>query len=61
MGGECSTHGERKSITTFLLGKPEGKKSLGRTRYRLAGIKMDFKETVWQGLDWINLAQDTDR
>jgi hypothetical protein len=45
----------------ILVGKPEGKKPLGRTGRRLEdNIKIDFKETKWNGMDWINLAQDRD-
>jgi hypothetical protein len=41
-----------------LLGKPEGKRPLGRPRRRLEdNIKMDLQEVGW-GMDWIYLAQD---
>jgi hypothetical protein len=44
------------------LGKPEGKKTLGRTRRRwVDNIKMDLKEIGWDGRDWIELAQDRDQ
>ena len=44
-----------------LVGKPEGKRPLGRPRRRWEdNIKMDFQEVEW-GMDWIELAQDRDR
>ena len=43
-----------------LLGKPEGKRPLGRPRHRCEdNIKMDLQEVRW-GMDWIELAQDRD-
>jgi hypothetical protein len=45
----------------LLVGKPEGKRPIGRLGHRLAdSIKMDLRETGWSGMDWIDLAQDTD-
>jgi hypothetical protein len=46
-----------------LVGKPEGKKSLGRPRCTWGedNTKMDLKEVGWGGMDWIDLAQDGDR
>jgi hypothetical protein len=44
------------------VGKPEGKKSLGRPRYRwVDNIKMDLRDRGWGGMDWIDLAQDKDQ
>jgi hypothetical protein len=42
----------------ILVGKPEGKRPLGRTRRRGGGdnIKMDLREIEWDGMDWIDLA-----
>jgi hypothetical protein len=41
------------------VGKPEGKRPLGRPRRRLDdNIKMDLREIGWGGMDWINLAED---
>jgi hypothetical protein len=41
------------------VGKPEGRRPLGRPRRRWeANIKMDLREIVWGGMDWIDLAQD---
>jgi hypothetical protein len=44
------------------VGKPEGKRPLGRPRRRWeANIKMDLQEVGYMGMDWIELAQDRDR
>jgi hypothetical protein len=41
----------------ILVGKPEGKRPLGRTRRRwVDNIKMDLREIGWDGMDWIDLA-----
>jgi hypothetical protein len=45
-----------------LIGKPEGKRPLGRPRRRWVDkIRMDLVEVGWGGVDWIDLAQDRDR
>jgi hypothetical protein len=45
-----------------LVGKPEGRRPLGRPRRRLEdNIKMDLREVGCGGADWIDLAQDRDR
>jgi hypothetical protein len=45
-----------------LGGTPEGKRSLGRLRCRWEdNIRMDLREMGWEGMDWMNLAQDTDK
>jgi hypothetical protein len=42
--------------------KPEGKRTLRRHGHEWENnIKMDFKEIVWEGKDWINLAEDWDK
>jgi hypothetical protein len=41
------------------VGKPEGKRPLGRQRRRwVDNIKMDLREIGWGGMDWIDLVQD---
>jgi hypothetical protein len=53
--------GERK-LYRGLVGKPEGKRPLGRSRRRWEdGIRMVLRETGLGGVDWIRLAQDRDR
>jgi hypothetical protein len=44
MGGSCSTNWEKRNAFRLLVGKPEGKKPLGRPRYRwVNNIKMDLR------------------
>jgi hypothetical protein len=44
------------------VGKPEGKTPLGRPRCGwVDNIKMDLRETGWDGVDWIDMAQDRDQ
>jgi hypothetical protein len=45
----------------MLIGKPEGKRSLGRPRRRWKDIKMDFWEIGWEFVNWIHLAQNRDQ
>ena len=47
--------------TEFLVGKPDGKRLLGRPRRRWEDIKMDLKEVGCGGMDRIDLAQVRDR
>jgi hypothetical protein len=54
--------GETRNAYRILVGKPEGKTPLGRSRRRwVDNIKMDLIEIGGCGMDWINLAQDGDR
>jgi hypothetical protein len=52
---------ERRGGYRVLVGKPEGRRPLGRSRHRWENcIKVDFKDVGW-GMDWIDLAQNRDR
>jgi hypothetical protein len=54
--------GETRNAYRILVGKPEGKRPLGRPRRRwVDNIKMDLGEIGWDGRDWIKLAQDRDQ
>jgi hypothetical protein len=51
--------GEKRIVYRLLVGKPEGKRSLGRPRRRwIDNIKMDLLEIGLSVVDWIGLAQD---
>jgi hypothetical protein len=53
--------GMKRNAYRILVGKPEGKRPLGRQRRRWEdNIKMDLREIGWGGVDWIDLAQDKD-
>jgi hypothetical protein len=54
--------GEERKVYKVLVGKPEGKRPLGRPRRRWEdGIRMDLREIGFGGLDLILLSQDRDR
>jgi hypothetical protein len=51
--------GEKRNVYRLLVGKPEGKRPLGRPRCkRIDNIKIDFLEIGLNVVDWIGLAQD---
>jgi hypothetical protein len=53
---------EKRNAYRALLGKPDGKRPLGRPRCRwLDNIKIDLREIRWSGMDWIDLAQYRDQ
>jgi hypothetical protein len=60
--GHVARMWERKGIYMVVVGKPEGKRPLGRPRRRWEdNIKMDVQEVGCAGMDWIEVAQDRDR
>ena len=49
IGGVCGTYGERRRVHTDLVGKPAGKRRLGRPRCRWENnIKIDIQEIGWR-------------
>jgi hypothetical protein len=54
MGGPCSTNGEKKNSYRLLVGKPEGKRPLGRPRRRWVDNKRFILER-WDGVMWTRL------
>ncbi|KAJ4439038.1 hypothetical protein ANN_14994 [Periplaneta americana] len=60
--GHVAHMGEFRNAYRVLVGRPEGKRPLGRARRRWENnIKMDLREVEYDDRDWINLAQDRDR
>ena len=62
MGGACGAYGRGRGMHRVLVGKPEGKRPLGRPRRRWEdNIKMNLQEVGGSCGDWMELAQDRDR
>jgi hypothetical protein len=62
MGGACSAYGEGRGLYRVWVGKPEGKRLIGRPRRRWEdNIKIDIKEIGCGVMDCIEVAQDRDR
>jgi hypothetical protein len=60
--GHVAQMEEKRKAYRILVEKPEGKRPLGRPRRRrLDNIKMDLREICWNGMDWMDLAQDKDQ
>jgi hypothetical protein len=59
--GHVARIGEQRNAYGILVGKPEGKRPLGRPRFRgVDNIKIDLRQIGW-GVDWIDLAQARDQ
>jgi hypothetical protein len=57
--GHVARKGEKRNVYRLLVGKPEGKRPLGRPRRRwINNIKMELLEIGLNVVDWIGLAQD---
>jgi hypothetical protein len=62
MGRACSTNGEKRNAYRILVGKSERNRPLGRPRRMwVNNIKMDLREMGWDGIDWIDVANDRDQ
>jgi hypothetical protein len=62
MGRICSTNGGEEDAYRILVGKPEGRRPLGRpTRRWVGNIKMNLREIEWGFIDWNDLARDRDQ
>jgi hypothetical protein len=62
MGRACSANRGKRNAYRIFVGKPELNRPLGRPRCRwVDSIKMDLREIGWGGIDWGDLAQDTDQ
>jgi hypothetical protein len=60
--GHVARMGENRNAYRIFVGKPEGKRPLGRPTHRwVDNIKIDLREIGWDGRDWIELAQDRDQ
>jgi hypothetical protein len=60
--GHVARIGEKRNAYRLLLGKPEGKRLLGKPRRRwVDNIRMDLGEVEWGDVDWIGLAKDRNR
>ena len=60
--GHVARMGEQRGVYRVLVGKPEGRRPLGRPRHRwVDNIRMDLQEVGCRCMDWIGLAQDRDR
>jgi hypothetical protein len=53
--------GEMRNAYRIFVGKPEGKRPLGRPKHRLEDIRIDLRKIGWEGTDWIHLAQNREQ
>jgi hypothetical protein len=59
MGGACSANGGKRNACRLLVGKPEGKRPLGKPRRRwVDNIRMDLGEVGWSDVEWSGLVRD---
>ena len=49
--GHIAHMGKRRGAYRILMGRPEGRRPLGRTRLRWWDVKMDLQEVMWGGID----------
>jgi hypothetical protein len=62
LAGNIARMGEKRNAYSILVGTPEGKRPLGRPKCMwVDNIKMDLRKIGWDGMDWIDLAQDRDQ
>jgi hypothetical protein len=62
LAGNIARMREEMNAYRILVGNPEGKRPLGRLRDRwVDSIKMDLREIEWDGMDWIDLAEDREQ
>jgi hypothetical protein len=59
MGGHVARVREIRNACNILVGKPEGKRHVGRSRYKCEdNIKMTLTEIWWEGVDWMHVFQE---
>jgi hypothetical protein len=62
MGVTCSTYGGERDVYSLLVGKPEGRRALGKPRRKgVDNMRMDIQKVGCGAVDWIDMAQDRDR
>ena len=59
--GHVARMGEGRGVYRVLVGKPQGRRTVGRPRRRWEDIRMDLREVGCGCVDWMELAQDRDR
>jgi hypothetical protein len=59
LAGHVASRGEKRYDYRVLVGKPGGMRPIGRPKHRWENsIIMDLRVILWDGVDWIHLAQD---
>jgi hypothetical protein len=61
LAGHVARMLEMINVFKTLVGKPEGKRPLGRSRCRRKDARMDHREIGWGSVDWMHVAQDRDQ